>query len=103
MQQAADFADSVGKVDLEIDDIYNIPMPLSGAECDNVKQLHSMLKDLAGSEDDSTTPIAAGIAADGLLFDLSGQEKGVYDPVHAEFDEPLVPSDYDAYGDAVNW
>ena len=103
MQQATDFAASVGEVDSEMDDMYNIPVPLSDAERDNVEHLHDMLKDLAGGDEDCVTSIVAGAAADDLLVDFNGQEKEVYVPVHTEFDEPLVPYDYDAYGDAINW
>ena len=55
-----------------------------------------------GEAIDMATPIAAAVDDKGLIVDF--QDHGNIIPIHAEFEDPLVPSDYDAYGGgALNW
>ena len=48
------------------------------------------------------TPIAAKVNHEGLIDDFQDQDNIIL--IHAEFEDPLIPSDYDAYGGgALNW
>ncbi len=42
------------------------------------------------------TPIAANVKSQDMIVDFG--EKGHLVPIHAEFEEPLHPKDYNAYG-----
>ena len=72
--------------------------------------LTELIRDKYGDDLDEVTPIVANLAVnykqhqkfDGLLVDPSNNPNLV--PIHAEFEDDLVPSDYDAYGaGTVNW
>ena len=113
------------------DELYHEPYVMSVQEEENVKDLESIISSavndmLVPSSNDHAepmTPIIANVMTknqpsshasapeSGLLVEFSEPTNLV--PVQAEFDEPLIPSDYDAYGGyagiadssstAVNW
>ena len=66
----------------------------------NFAELEQMiLKSVDGEAIDLATPIVANIATrnQDMIVDF-GEEHDNIVPIHAEFEEPLVPEDYDAYG-----
>ena len=72
--------------------------------------LTELIKDTYGEDLDESTPIEANLAidheqqhkSDGLLVDFGDNSNLV--PIHAEFEDDLVPSDYNAYGaGSINW
>ena len=72
--------------------------------------LTELIKEKYGDDLDEATPIVANLSidhdqqqkSDGLLVEFGDNSNLV--PIHAEFEDDLVPSDYDAYGaGTVNW
>ena len=61
-----------------------------------------MLRRTAGTNAEMATPIIATQQAGDLIVDFGSETSNVY-PIFPEFEEPLEPSDYDAYGDTTNW
>ena len=64
-----------------------------------------LLKSVDGEAIDLATPIIAHAAtkSQDMIVDF-GEDAGNLIPIHPEFEEPLVPEDYDAYGGGhLNW
>ena len=86
------------KVDYEI---YNEQHTLTDQEIDNIHTIGESLQDLIGDDIDCSTPIVA--------FAKAGEREKIEEnddnfiPVHAEWEDPLIPSDYSAYNGALNW
>lgn len=74
------------------------PHMMSIEEKQNFARLEEMLLNTAnGKSEDVATPVVANVSSDEMIVDF-GEKPGTLIPIHAEWEEPLVPSDYDAYG-----
>ena len=116
----------------EFDEMFHQPYVMSMEEATNIEQLetilesgaNNMLTPSSAAQEEPMTPFVAKMSAtqnatdagpsssDSELLVEFGEPSNLV-PLQAEFDEPLVPSDYDAYGGyagiadssstAVNW
>ena len=130
-EMSSQFHKEAGPPQCMFDELYHEPYVMSVQEEENVKDLESIISSavndmLVSSSNDHAepmTPIVANVMTnDQSSSHASAHESGLlveFDeptnlvPVQAEFDEPLIPSDYDAYGGyagiadssstAVNW
>ena len=79
------------------------PHAIDNDNKESMTLLTELIKDKYGEDIDKATPIVANLAIDyeqqqkydGLLVDVGDNSN--HEPIHAEFKEDLVPSDYDAY------
>jgi len=86
------------------------PREIDEDDKESMTILTELIKEKYGDDLDEATPIVANLSidhdqqqkSDGLLVEFGDNSNLV--PIHAEFEDDLVPSDYDAYGaGTVNW
>lgn len=82
------------------------PYVMSIDEQNNVKKMDELLKEYLGDDcDEIATPAvnAQSTQSSDMIVDF-GEGKEQIVPIFPEFEDDLVPSDYDAYGGgALNW
>jgi hypothetical protein len=69
----------------------------------NLDQLSSAIKDLLQDDTELSTPVVAKAAGEQLEVEFGEATNSI--PIGADFMDPLVPEDYDAYyhSEVVNW
>jgi hypothetical protein len=86
------------------------PREIDEDDKESMTLLTELIKENYGDDLDKATPIVANLSidhdqqqkSDGLLVEFDDNSNLV--PIHAEFEDDLVPSDFDAYGaGTVNW